>query len=138
MAGICSEIPEDKKQLWKEAGKGKIAGKVPGKRNVGFLVGAGLEYVFDTSNPPGQRIVSIKICNKLLDDRKFYSVALNSFLAYGGDGFSEFSQALDIVDTGTVDADALRTYFQKESNVSPPDYVSARNLTLEVKRSTVK
>ncbi len=132
LSGIWHEIPEDKKQMWKEAGRGKIAGKIPGKRKIGFLVGAGLKYSFDTSRQPGQRLLKVEALGKPLEMERKYSVSMNSFLAFGGDGFAEFTRGTEIIDTKINDSDALRLYFQQKGTVSPPTEVSAENLTVQI------
>ena len=132
LSGIWHEIPEDQKQMWREAGRGKIAGKIPGKRKIGFLVGAGLNYSFDTSRPPGQRLVKVEALGKPLEPERTYSVSMNSFLAFGGDGFSEFTRGSEIVDTKISDSEALRLYFQSKGTVTAPTKPSAENLTVQI------
>jgi len=130
LSGIWMDIPADKRAKWKAEGKGTITGKVPGKRSIGYVVGAGLEYTYDCSLAPGIRLVKVLINSKPLEDGRFYSVATNSFLAFGGEGFSEFTQARDVVDTGIVDIKALEDYFKSRDIVSVPSSSSATNLTL--------
>jgi 5'-nucleotidase len=49
---------------------------------------AGLRYVFDTSRPPRQRITSITIAGKPLDDRRTYTLATTTYLAVeAGDSY---------------------------------------------------
>ena len=130
LSGIWTDIPVDKRVRWKAEGKGNITGKVPGKRSIGYVVGAGLEYTYDCSLAPGRRLVKILINGRPLEDRRFYSVATNSFLAFGGEGFSEFTEARDVVDTGVVDVKALEDYFKGRDIVNVPSSSSATNLTL--------
>ena len=130
VSGIWMDIPADKRAKWKEEGKGDIKGMVPGKRSIGYVVGAGLNYVYDCSLAPGKRLLSIKINGEPLEDSRFYSVATNSFLAFGGEGFSEFTQSQDVYDTGIVDAQALENYFKAHEDISAPLEPSANNVTI--------
>ncbi len=130
LSGIWMDIPADKRAQWKAAGRGSISGKIPGKRKIGYVVGAGLAYTYDCSLRPGQRLVSVKVNGQPLVDKRLYSVATNSFLAFGGEGFSEFTQAKDVVDTGIVDVKSLESYFLKHKIVTVPPASFAKNLTL--------
>ncbi|MET0525081.1 MAG: 5'-nucleotidase C-terminal domain-containing protein, partial [Nocardioides sp.] len=52
-----------------------------------------------------------------------YSVTVNSFLATGGDNFSELAHGADSVDTGTVDLQAMVDYMkQYDTTPLPVDY----------------
>jgi 5'-nucleotidase len=93
-------------------------------------VGAGLHYEFDCALPPGRRVTVISVNGEELDDERYYLVATNSYLAFGGEGFSQFTEASDIVDTGIVDSDALENYFRQHSPVKPPQEASAINVTI--------
>jgi 2',3'-cyclic-nucleotide 2'-phosphodiesterase (5'-nucleotidase family) len=53
--------------------------------------------VADGSRPPGSRITSIKIGNAPLEDTKTYRVATNDFMARGGDGYTIFRDARQIL-----------------------------------------
>lgn len=130
LGGDWQEIPEDVRQTWREQHNGDIAGLVPGKRSVGFLIGAGVEFAFDTSRRPGDRLVSLAVAGAPVDPKRTYVVATNSFLAYGGDGFEEFTQGGAIEDLGLLDVEALRQYFERRPVVSPPEAPSVRNLTV--------
>jgi 5'-nucleotidase len=47
-----------------------------------------------------------------------YRVAMNNFLATGGDGFSVFTQCTDPLG-GEIDIDALVVYFEVNSPIGP-------------------
>jgi 5'-nucleotidase len=52
---------------------------------------SGMRYVFDTSRPPGKRIISIAINGKPLDDQHTYTLATTSYLVIdAGDGYDMF------------------------------------------------
>lgn len=130
LMGIWMDIPADKRAKWKAAGKGTITGKVPGKRSIGYVVGAGLEYTYDCSLAPGERLVTVTVNGQPLEESRFYSVATNNFLAFGGEGFSEFTEAKDVVETGIMDIKALEDYFIARDVVTVPPASGANNLTL--------
>ena len=59
---------------------------------------SGIRYVFDTSRPPRQRITSITIDGKPLDDRRTYTLATTTYLAVEfGDGYDMFRGATLLV-----------------------------------------
>ena len=56
-----------------------------------FLQISGAQVVVDTSRKTGERVVSIMIGGKPLDERAYYSVAASDFFLRGGDGYTEFN-----------------------------------------------
>jgi 5'-nucleotidase/UDP-sugar diphosphatase len=54
---------------------------------------SGLTIEADVRRPPGERILSIKVGDAPLDDKRSYRVATNDFLARGGDGYATFRDA---------------------------------------------
>ncbi|MGE3692297.1 MAG: bifunctional UDP-sugar hydrolase/5'-nucleotidase [Novosphingobium sp.] len=62
-----------------------------------FSPSANLSYAFDKSRPLGERIFDITIDGKPIDPQASYRVAVNSFLASGGDSFSVFRKGRDVV-----------------------------------------
>ena len=71
---------------------------------------SGFQYTFNASNPAGQRITSVTINGAPLDRNATYTVAANSFLATGGDGFTIFKGASASQQTLGSDLDALEAY----------------------------
>jgi 5'-nucleotidase len=71
---------------------------------------SGFQYTFNASNPAGQRITSVTIDGAPLDRNATYTVASNSFLATGGDGFTIFKEASASQQTLGSDLDALETF----------------------------
>jgi len=61
---------------------------------------------------------SVTIGGEQVDPLASYRVAMNNFLASGGDGFSVFNQGTDPLG-GEIDLDALVNYFGKNSPVAP-------------------
>ena len=83
-------------------------------------VSSGFTYSYDRTQASGSRVVagSVKIDGVSVDPGSSYRVAMNNFLATGGDGFIVFNQGTDQLG-GEVDIDALVNYFLKNSPVSP-------------------
>ena len=80
---------------------------------------ASFRYAYDLSRPAGQRIVSASVDGVPLVETAVYRVAMNDFLASGGDGFSLFQSGTDPVG-GSLDLDALEAYLAGPSPLAPP------------------
>jgi len=76
-----------------------------------ILKTSGLSYVWDNALPAGNRVPAVYQNGVLLDRAATYSVAVNSFLADGGDNFSVLRNGTNRVG-GPVDLDALIDYIQ--------------------------
>ena len=83
---------------------------------------SGLNYTWDKNAPIGQRIVEITDENgNPLNPEQIYSVALNNFIATGGDGFTVFKEGTNVV-TGPIDLDAMVEYIKNyEGAISAPE-----------------
>jgi 5'-nucleotidase len=81
-------------------------------------VSNGFTYTYDLTQPAGSRVFNIKINGTAVDPLASYRVAMNNFLASGGDGFTVFNEGTDPLG-GEIDLDALVTYFQKNSPILP-------------------
>jgi 2',3'-cyclic-nucleotide 2'-phosphodiesterase (5'-nucleotidase family) len=83
---------------------------------------SGMTVHMDLTKPVGQRITKVVMADgKALDPAASYSVAANSFLADGGDGFTTFTKGTSRKDHG-VDLDALSGYLATGAKVAttPP------------------
>jgi 5'-nucleotidase len=78
-----------------------------------LAVSGSLAYDWDGTQPPGRRVVNVKVDGVPLADNKTYRVVANNFLAGGGDNIPMFAQGTRRVDTGLRDLDALVAYLQK-------------------------
>ena len=54
-----------------------------------------------------------------LDPAKTYRVAVNSFLAQGGDGYGQFGSKRGAKDTGVLVRDAIRAWMKAHDPVTP-------------------
>ena len=67
----------------------------------------GFTYTVDVSKPEGSRVSDMRLSGKPVSPNGRYRVALNNYLASGGDGLSAFTQGVDVTDKGIIDLDAL-------------------------------
>jgi 5'-nucleotidase len=71
---------------------------------------SGIRYAFDASRSPGQRITSITIAGKPLDERRIYTLATTTYLAVeAGDGYEMFRGATFLIrpEQAPVESDIL-------------------------------
>jgi 5'-nucleotidase/UDP-sugar diphosphatase len=54
---------------------------------------SGMTIEANISRPPGSRVVSIRVGDQPLDEKRTYRVATNDFLARGSDGYTMFADA---------------------------------------------
>ena len=96
-----------------------------------FLQSLGLEYSIDTKKPAqilsedglcilkeGKRVSGIKIGGQPLIPDKYYKVAVNDFVFNGGNGYSQFKNAKNAVNTGIFIQDAIVEFIKKNTPVS--------------------
>jgi 5'-nucleotidase len=75
-----------------------------GQNDGGFMQVSGCSYTFDPLLPEGERLLSVTVGGKNLDDNKLYSVVTFDFLASGGDGYTMLEDAFtDAHAAGTGD-----------------------------------
>lgn len=82
----------------------------------GFLQVSGLQVTADGSG----NILSVTCHGKQLDDTALYTIALPSFLAYGGDKCDIFTQGEDVVETDYLIRDCLQEYIQALGTLAEP------------------
>lgn len=82
-------------------------------------VSEGFTYRYDLSQPVGARISQMMLMGKPLEDSAQVRVAISSFLASGGDGFTVFTEGRETTG-GDLDLDVLEAYVKAQSPVSPP------------------
>ena len=83
---------------------------------------SGLNYTWDKAAPIGQRIVEITDAKgNQLNPEQIYSVAVNNFVATGGDGFTVFKEGTNVI-TGPTDLDAMVKYIENyKGTISVPE-----------------
>jgi 5'-nucleotidase len=93
-----------------------------------LLPSANVRYAYDLSRAAGQRILDLRIDGRPVEDDKVYRVAMNSFLATGGDNFTLFREGKDPVG-GPLDVDALEAWIAASSPLAPPTPDRIRDVT---------
>ena len=85
---------------------------------------SGVTVRYDSSRPAGSRIVALTLSGgQEVADEGRYTIAMNDFMATGGDGLALNSTALRVEDLKTVDVDALAGYLraQKQPVAAPSE-----------------
>ena len=80
---------------------------------------ANFHFAYDLSKPLGEHIVAMTLDGKPIDPAAPYRVAVNSFLASGGDGYTVLTEGADTVDAG-LDLDALEAWLATNPQVPTP------------------
>ena len=93
-----------------------------------FSPSANVAFAFDQSRPLGARVFDIAIDGRPLDPAANYRVAMNSFLASGGDSFTVFRDGTNAV-VGPQDLDALEAWIAAVPQRELPPLGRVRNLT---------
>lgn len=115
----------------------------------GFPQVSGIKFTIDTTVPyaqgaqypnstyyapaaPGSRVTIESVGGKAFDLNATYHIAVNNFMAEGGDTYYVFSQASDVVDTGIVDAEVLISYVKSLGGVIGEQYANPQgNITIK-------
>ncbi|MGW6213844.1 bifunctional metallophosphatase/5'-nucleotidase [Streptomyces sp. NPDC055109] len=97
-------------------------------------ISKGLTYTLDLTKTGAARIVadSVELNGTAIDPAATYRVAMNSFLAGGGDGFAELGKGTN-VRVGNDDLAALETYLTAGSSATAPYPVPAADRITIVK-----
>ena len=91
----------------------------PGQDRI-LQVSRGFSYSYDRTAARSRRVdpQSITIDGRQLAPRQRYRVAINEFIATGGDNFTAFTRGTETATIG-MDLDAFTAYLQKHSPVEP-------------------
>ncbi len=87
-----------------------------------FLQIAGFRYSWTKNATAGKRVVegSLKLANgDLVEKSKSYKVAVNNYLATGGDGFTVFLEAKVLAESGPNDLDAFVNFLKEKAKSGP-------------------
>lgn len=115
----------------------------------GFPQVSGIKFTVDTSVPyaqgeqypdstyyapaaPGSRVTIETVGGKAFDKDAVYNIAVNNFMADGGDTYYVFTKASKVIDTGVVDAEGLISYVNSLQGIIGDEYaVSKGNITMK-------
>jgi 2',3'-cyclic-nucleotide 2'-phosphodiesterase (5'-nucleotidase family) len=87
----------------------------------GFPHVSGIKVVFDPAKPIGQRVESVLVGEWPLDPNRTYRLAMNDFLAAGGDGYAMLQNLKRIVDTnaGPLMAGVVIEFIKQKGTIAP-------------------
>lgn len=92
-----------------------------------FLNVAGMQVLVDSRKPEGQRVQSITIAGKEIDDNAKYDLATTDFMAQGKGGFKQFENKPKYEKTGISNREALTRRIKKLKTLTA-DSVEMRRL----------
>ncbi|CAM3304615.1 bifunctional metallophosphatase/5'-nucleotidase [Dermacoccus barathri] len=98
-------------QQWQPEGSSRPFLKLGLSKNV--------TYTFDENKPAGERITSVLVDGKPLEESKSYTVASNSFLITGGDNFTALKEGGAVSDSGLIDQGLFVEWLKAASPLSP-------------------
>jgi len=114
----------------------------------GFPQVSGIKFTIDTSVPyaqgalypnstyyapaaPGSRVTIETVGGKAFDLNATYNIAVNNFMADGGDTYYVFANA-EKIDTGVVDAEGLISYVNSMNGIIGDEYANTKgNITIK-------
>lgn len=115
----------------------------------GFPQVSGIQFTIDTSVPyaqgelytdstyyapaaAGSRVTITSVGGKEFDLNATYNIAVNNFMADGGDTYYVFTKASQVLDTGVVDAEGLISYVNSLNGVIGEEYADVKgNITIK-------
>ncbi|PKN43147.1 MAG: bifunctional UDP-sugar hydrolase/5'-nucleotidase [Deltaproteobacteria bacterium HGW-Deltaproteobacteria-18] len=103
---------------------GQVAAFAPGSG--AFAQFGGVRFVLRAGSAK-----DVFVAGEPLDAGRVYTVAMESYLAGGGDGYPVVKGWQGFVDTGFVDADVLREYIARHSPLDPADYAHVGDVRRE-------
>jgi 5'-nucleotidase/UDP-sugar diphosphatase len=89
-----------------------------------FAQFAGVEIAMDASS-----IVSATVAGKSVEATKIYRLAINAYMASGGDGYPRLSDHANFVNSGFVDAEVLKDYISSHSPLKAADFAAKGDVT---------
>jgi 5'-nucleotidase len=91
-----------------------------GTTNSRFLQpSTGFTYTWTNTAPAGSRVSNMMLNGAPIDPTASYRVTANNFLTTGGDGFTEFLNATNVLQ-GAIDLDSFVDYLGAHSPIGVP------------------
>ena len=94
-------------------------GEIPSRPFLALGLSDNVDYVYDSTLPERERILSITVDGEPLDPEATYTVVAASFLTEGGDNFWTFQEGTNRTDTGILDRDAFAEYLTAHEGIEP-------------------
>ena len=96
----------------------------PGRTKPAVLApSVGFTYAVDMSRPEGNRVSGMRLNGERVALGGRYRVAVNNYLASGGDGISAFAKGTDVTDMEIIDLDALVAWIAPGQTPPRPDRI---------------
>lgn len=82
---------------------------------------SGMRIKYDTTKPAGSRVTEILVDGKPIDPQRKYTLATNDYMASGGDGYTVFIGAKNLIDAAAsiLMASQVIDYVAQRNEVSP-------------------
>ena len=82
---------------------------------------SGLRFSFDARRPAGSRVTSATVEGQPLDDRKTYTLAVNTYVLGGGDGYTMFKGARELIkaEEAQVEPAVVMNQMAAEKQINP-------------------
>lgn len=116
-------------------------GGFPQVSGIVFTVNTSVPYVNGMQYPdstyyapavPGSRVTIETVGDRAFSLTDSYYIAVNNFMADGGDTYYVFTQAEEVIDTGVIDAEGLISYVNSLGGVIGDSYaVPKNNITIQ-------
>tara|TARA_B110000037_G_scaffold27362_1_gene32323 strand:+ start:4464 stop:6053 length:1590 start_codon:yes stop_codon:yes gene_type:complete len=84
-----------------------------------FAQFAGVEITMN-----GKSIISATVAGKIVEPNKTYRLAINAYMASGGDGYPRLSDHANFVNSGFVDAEVLKDYISSRSPLKAAEFAA--------------
>ena len=91
--------------------------------------GAFAQFAGTTITLNGNSIESATVAGKLVEASKTYRLAINAYMASGGDGYPRLSDHANYVNSGFVDAEVLKDYISSHSPLKAADFAAQGDVT---------
>ena len=82
---------------------------------------SGLRFTYDGRRPPNSRVTAITVGDALLDEKKIYTLAANTYVLGGGDGYTMFTDARYLIkpEEAQVEPAMLMNIISAAAEISP-------------------
>ena len=91
--------------------------------------GAFAQFAGTTITMNGNSIESATVAGRLVEASKTYRLAINAYMASGGDGYPHLSDHANYVNSGFVDAEVLKDYISSRSPLKAADFAAQGDVT---------